>query len=422
MSFTSQRSLLRRVGIAVAALLVLVMATEAFAARKARATGFYRVGRGQVNLPLQFVVGMAPAYIALGFPNDDAMIDDDISLIGKSPAAILLPENVVDGSYTALLPLMGTNAVQITTMFTLFQAPEASGGALFSTAGGPGSFTFCPGTAPGMAAAICPGVTDGMGNPNPPQGSGTRNGRVVYTGGGGFGGVSQALLGGGGLVTTAAMGFGFGSPIFQAGQELFGGGMGGMTPQAPGGPYGFTDVNMLNGAVYTQPKTAPTTVGTISAAQAGPYVTSMGGLTSCPSTTMGGAYPNIPLTGSLACVLGSTMAPLKTAGSGTTSNTGFPFTTGTVLVQQTTNVPGNSFFTIAGSDARTPKGIGNITLVAGGLAERTNNANPGGSAGGSVDVISITISEKTPSMSAAGFAAAALLMVLGAGYALRRRF
>jgi hypothetical protein len=109
--------------------------------------------------------------------------------------------------------------------------------------------------------------------------------------------------------------------------------------------------------------------------------------------------------------------------SGTTTNTGFPFTTGTILAQQSTNTAaGADYFTVTGSDARTPRGIGNITLVAGGLALRTNNANPGGAAGGSVDTISITISEKAPSISGVGLAAAALMMVLAAGYGLRRRF
>ena len=59
-------------------------------------------------------------------------------------------------------------------------------------------------------------------------------------------------------------------------------------------------------------------------------------------------------------------------------------------------------------------------LVAGGMALRTNNT--GQQVGGSVDTISLTISKKTPSMSAGGFAAAAVLMVLAAGYAMRRRY
>ena len=57
---------------------------------------------------------------------------------------------------------------------------------------------------------------------------------------------------------------------------------------------------------------------------------------------------------------------------------------------------------------------------AGGLAIRTNQA--GITPGASVDTISLTISNKIPSMSAGGFAAAAVLMVLAAGYALRRRY
>ncbi len=422
MLFTSRKSLLGRAGIAMAVLLVLGLATEAVAARKASATGFYRLGRGQVNLPMQFVLGGSMHNIPLGFPNDDAMINGDITLSGKAPANIIAPQSgLIMGGYSALLPLMGTNNVQITSMFTMFTAPGATGGLVFNSMNGPGPFSFCPGTVPGTPGAACPVSGTMTVLSLPPQGTGTRNGRLIYLGGSGFGGVSQVFLDGGGLVTRPAQGFGFGSPIFQAAHEIFGGGGGGL--QAIGGPYGFTDPNMLNGAIYTQPKTAPTTVGTISGAQAGPYVTTMNALTSCPSTTMGGAYPNIPLTGTAACVTATTMAPLKTGGIGNTFNTGFPFTTGTVLAQQTTNTAaGADLFTVAGSDARTSRGIGNITLVAGGLAERTNNSNPTGAAGGSVDTISMTISEKAPSMSGAGFAAAALLMVLGTGYAMRRRF
>ena len=139
----------------------------------------------------------------------DAMVDTDVSLVGKGPAALILPKSAVNGNYSALVPLMGTNNVQITTMFTIFRGPAGRAtsiatmtNASFAAGGGPGSFTFCP-AGSGMAQGTCPPLTTGGAsmNPNPPQGNGTRNGRIVYTGGSGFGGVSQILLGGGGSPT-----------------------------------------------------------------------------------------------------------------------------------------------------------------------------------------------------------------------------
>ena len=95
MLFTSHNSIAKRIAIGFAVLLVLGLATEALAARKAHATGFYRLSRGQVNLPMQFVFSGATMTgyhsIPLMFPNDDPMIDTDVSLVGKSPATLLLP-------------------------------------------------------------------------------------------------------------------------------------------------------------------------------------------------------------------------------------------------------------------------------------------------------------------------------------------
>ena len=396
------------------------LASDASAARKLRATGFARANLGQINIPLQFVIsgpGMTGGHsIHLGFPNDDAMLDFDATITGKGPANIMVPTNGVQTmtSFSALAPLMGTNFIQITTMFT-FSGPAMA--IDFNSMNGPGSFSFCPGLTPGIPGANCP-VT-AMGAPDlmaAPQGTGTRHGRIIYTGGSGFGGVSQTILSGSGTVANAAQGFGFGSPIFQAaGRTIANTGT-----QANGGPYGQTQVVTAQPFLYTQPKTAPTTGGTISGMQQGPNVTSMNALTSCPSTTMGGAYPNIPLTGSLACVVGT--GPLKTGNAATTQQTAFPFTTGTLIAQQTTNTAANpvgTLITLTGSDARTSRGIGNITLVAGRIAQRNGVIV---STNTPTATLALTFSEKAPSMSAGGLAAAALLMVLGVGYAMRDRF
>lgn len=391
---------------------------DAEAARNAAATGFYRSQKGQAVIPLQFVLSTMPGggshNFPLMFPNDDVMIDGNITLTGKGPATITFPQHLQSGGYSALVPLMGSTNIQVSTSFTVIRAPEAMGGAVFSPSGGPGSFSFCPGPVPGTPGAMCP--TTGGGAPNlatAPQGTGTRHGRIVYLGGSGFGGVSQVFLIGSGTTVRPRMGFGFGSPIFHAGAVPFGG----SGTQAPGGAAGFLDYAVLGMAVYTQPKTAPTTNQGLTSMNFGPVVTSMNAVTSCPATPMGGAYPNIPLTGSLACATG--MGPPLVGPTGSTTNTGFPFTTGTVLAQATTAATVD-LFSFSGSDARTSRGIGNITMVAGALATRNNILGTQG--GGQLDTISITVSKKAPSMSATGLAAAALLMVLGAGYAMRRKF
>ena len=101
-----------------------------------------------------------------------------------------------------------------------------------------------------------------------------------------------------------------------------------------------------------------------------------------------------------------------------TTNWGFPHTTGTVLVQQTA-YSASSFFALMGSDARTPLGAGNLSTVAGGLALR--NTLGGDTPYAQFDRVSMTFGPPVPSLSRAGFAVAGILLLLAAGYALRRR-
>ena len=75
--------------------------------------------------------------------------------------------------------------------------------------------------------------------------------------------------------------------------------------------------------------------------------------------------------------------------------------------------------TLMGSDARTPLGAGNISLVAGGLARR--NTLGGDTGYGQFDRVWMTFGPPVPSLSPAGFAAAGVLVMLAAGFALRRR-
>ena len=102
-----------------------------------------------------------------------------------------------------------------------------------------------------------------------------------------------------------------------------------------------------------------------------------------------------------------------------TTRYGFAQTTGTVLAQQTVGTGGQDFFTVMGSDARTALGAGNLSLVAGGLNFRTTLAGQTGDA--SFQKVTLTLAPPIPSLSPAGFAAAGALVLLAAGYAMRRR-
>ena len=100
-------------------------------------------------------------------------------------------------------------------------------------------------------------------------------------------------------------------------------------------------------------------------------------------------------------------------------STGFPWTTGQVRVfvpaQSSSDTP--SAVTLTGLDARTPLGAGNIVLVAGGLVRRS----VADQFSAHVDVLDLTLAPlEVPSLSRAGVAAA-VFVLLAAGYWLRRR-
>ena len=112
--------------------------------------------------------------------------------------------------------------------------------------------------------------------------------------------------------------------------------------------------------------------------------------------------------------------PMGTQAGQFTTQYGFGQTTGTVIAQQTDGTGGQDFFTVMGSDARTPLGAGNLSLVAGGLSFR--NTFAGQTPYASFQKVKLTLGAPIPSLSPAGIAAAVLLVLLAAGWALRRRF
>ena len=428
--FNSSRMFGLKTAITLGLLLVLGIASDAFAARNYKMSGDWLAQRGTVGIPLQFVLTKTMTPLAsgkhnnpIGFPNGNVQGMGTVTATGKSPAALTLPVSIFSSSAAIPapgFPLPGTMNIQITTNFSKVRAPgpvtKGGGPANLAKSGGPGAVTFCPkgpqGTSQGVSATVCPGLG------NPPQGDGDRNGRIIYQAGGNqFGGTMQMFLGGAGLVTRARVGFGFGDATFQAGHNEFGGGGGDL--QVGGGAMvgAMTwahETNTLPGGPYTQPLNRPdsTKVG-FELADAGPKLTVGGLFTTCPGATGTNLMSCTALNVGSGALL---LAPLAT-----TTNTGLPFTTGTVFAQQNTNSgAGYDYFTAQGSDMRTPLGVGQITLVAGGLSVRKTFA--GTVSTGSMETVNMQIGAPVPTMTKTGFAAAAALMVIAVGYAFRRRF
>jgi hypothetical protein len=99
--------------------------------------------------------------------------------------------------------------------------------------------------------------------------------------------------------------------------------------------------------------------------------------------------------------------------------TGFPFTTGTVTAQVvrggTTGNP-DTTITGAGTDSRTALGKGNITMVAGGLAQ-----SPGRFTSPIITFVTLSLGDSVPALSTPNLAVLAGLTLLGGGYVLRRK-
>jgi len=111
--------------------------------------------------------------------------------------------------------------------------------------------------------------------------------------------------------------------------------------------------------------------------------------------------------------------PMGTNAGQFTTQYGFGQTTGTVLAQQTTGTGGQDFFHCDG--LRRPHGPRRgESLRRRGRPELQKH--PRGTPYASFHKVRLTLAPPIPSLSPAGAAAAAALMLLAAGYALRRRF
>jgi hypothetical protein len=304
---------------------------------------------------------------------------------------VIVPKHRFLGNQNAAIPLSGVNLVQITSMFQI-DGPYDT--ATLMSQGGPGNFTWCETNPACLTGGALPG-----GQPA------ANNGRIRYIEGPNqFGGTMQMGARFGGLVSVPLGGGQVGFPIFGgSGSTLrkfvVGGGMNDV-PTLEVLPLGrgyitIPDVFPLPGNLITDP---------------GPFVTTLGGNT---MTNPGGVKAKLP-----PITVGMTMTGQYT------TNSAFPHTTGTVIVQQTTGTGGDDLFAVMGTDQRTAMGVGIINTVAGGFARRNVLTQFGvfRTRYGQWDEVALVISPKVPSISPAGLATAGILMLLAVGYALRRRF
>ncbi len=366
-------------GVVLALMLAHASAADA---RKFQMSGNWEMRRGQIFLPLQFLwVPPTPSVhttVGPSFPNGPVLGMGGVTATGSAPATLRVPQHRFGGEFTAKVALAGVTLVQITTRITP-DGPAAT--ATLAPGGGPGSFTWCPGD---------PDCTAG----GPPQGAGSRNGRVIYRAGANqFGGVMQMLLTGRGVNSFRYAT----SPVFMVGHAFFAYQAG---TQPTGGSYAFASMHYDPRGIVTIPLVPPTDDGFVT--QPGPQCC---GGTGSPFSPL--YLPTVATT------------PMGFQAAIAISNTGFPFTTGTVFAQQTTGTGGADLLTAMGSDMRTALGAGNITLVAGGLSFRRTVASSTSYA--SLGRVRMTLSAPIPSLSPTGLAAASALVLLAAGYALRRR-
>jgi hypothetical protein len=297
---------------------------------------------------------------------------------------ITLPKNrFFEQGGGVLVPVPGPVVVQLTTMLDA-QGPQTK--AVFKAGPKvtrPANFAWCPGAVPGKGTTMNPACTTGKATATgAKKGNGVRPGRIRYTAGPNeFGGVAQMLLKGGGSVSY----FIGGTPMAEQIIHNPFGGAGPAKPQQAGGAYqNISSVYLAPGNVTLQTMT----VGGKGIATTGMVVTKMG-----PIVGMGGPETNY--------------------------TTGFPFTTGKVQATNPTTQMGRgtTMLTLTGMDAMTGMGGRNIVLVASALTKQTRaNATYM-----HLEVMNMTLTPFTvPSMSREGFAAAAVI-VLVAGYVLRRR-
>lgn len=280
----------------------------------------------------------------------------------QTGGTLTVPPDQFGGTWGFATPLPQPSVIQISTQFQN-AGPIAAGtfkAGNWTMTRTFANFAWCPG-GPNPA---CP-------SPN----AGTMGGLVRYTAGPNqYGGTMQMFSGGGGVVSFLS---GITGPTVL--HDPLGFGIAGAT-EGPGGPYANRADDVLS--------PGPITTG----CQFSPH-----GLITVPGNIVG----------------------YGTAASWYIH--GFPWTTGQVYVRGTgPGSYGSTTVTLTGSKSLTPNGAGNITLVAGGIA----NGQHAPTTYMMFDYVQMKLSfpaQPLPSVTPAGVAAGAVLMALAVGYALRRR-
>ena len=294
-----------------------------------------------------------------------------VTATSAAPAKLTIPINAFfDPVNNFNFPIPLTSLVQISTMFSFF-GPVAPG--VFSSgpkSSRPVNFSWCPGAAANPTCTSAGTLQPDMGD---------KQGRIQYTAGANqFGGTMQMLSAGLGSVSR---------PLGSAPTRVQHNPVGNPVGIPVGAGYAsFFAVTFIGG---------PITTGAVCAN--GPCASAAGGAIIVPGTTT---------------AFGSSTINDQTA---------MPWTTGMVTIQvvdQPISVTPTQI-TLTGSDARTDLGLGNLTLVAGGLLHQVTAVDT------ALEFGKVTMSfapqDNLPSISPPGLAALAGLIIVGAGYAFRRR-
>jgi hypothetical protein len=355
--------------VALVLLLGLVSTAEA---RQFSMSGKWVQRRGIVHIPVR------PG--SLGIP---AISGATVSV--QPGGTLTVPANQFGTTVATQFPLPQPTLIQLSTHFTPI-GPKSTG--VFKAGHWMGTrpfkdFAFCPGTPikPAVGAAANPDcLTPKSEAQGAPPGSGKAHGLIRYKAGtNAYGGTMQMISQGGGVISFLLAVTG---PTIM--HNPFGGATGAAATEAPGGSYGSTGLtDVLPGG--------PITVGAVLS----PY-----GMVQTPGVPNG--------------YYGTTA---------TWFHWGFPWTTGKVYLSVTYFMSTYSFVTLTGSRNVTPQGAGNITLVAGGIANGLHSGQALAYMMFDYVQLQLTpIAPQVPSLSPTGVATGAALMVLAVGYVLRRRF
>ena len=414
---------MRRMNMLIAALAAFALAGAASAQQQLQMTGEWFQNRGPlIDIPQNGgPQPQSPCNVTDGCIENLKPANGGVPGVGTAtvtpnpggPATIQIPagifnQNKVLTPSTNLLPIVPT-VVQLQTNFEVFAPGTEVGPGNLPGAGVTNSpdrilrsnawtnqsgrlspaFAFCPGPVTSTGSLAMPefemvGFVTNCPLSKNAGGPGAYNGIVQYQGNGAnlFGGTMALMLDNGGFVTvvvgTGQTTGGATTPIIAHQPIGAAGDLGILRSQVTGGGYA------LFNTAYLQP--GPGNIG----------------------------FMTDPAQGKITTV-GTSISQVIPAD--VNFNWGFPHTTGAITVMKAETVlgsPATTTFTAQGTDSRTAAGVGNITLVSGGLAHRlvSGNATP------ALGIINMTF---TPEPGPTLMLATSLLAIGGLYAFLRRR-